>query len=176
VIGPGGPEPIARHLVVRLSAEEAGVLKHVLAEVRQLLAGRSGAGRVEPDDPALARLLPDGYRSDPAASAELRELIEPDLLAGKIAQADVVIEQLGGAGEGPVDVRLDDEDAQAWLMTVNDARLALGTRLEVTEDMDYELEIEDAAGADPTSGRAAGLVVYHFLGVLQESLLAALIE
>ena len=45
---------------------------------------------------------------------------------------------------GRYELTLDEEQALAWLSVVNDARLALGTRLDVTEDMDLSgLEADD---------------------------------
>jgi hypothetical protein len=59
---------------------------------------------------------------------------------------------------------LDRDQVDDWLGTLNDLRLVLGTRLEVTEDT--ELEVPDD---DP---HAQALLVYGWLGWLQESLLS----
>ncbi|GAC1323411.1 MAG: DUF2017 domain-containing protein [Mycobacteriales bacterium] len=84
-----------------------------------------------PPDPVLARLLPDGYADDDAASDELRRLTESDLVAGKRAAAQALRDGLRGTPP----VVLDDEQAQLWLGALNDLRLALGTRLNVGEDL-----------------------------------------
>lgn len=118
-----------------------------------------------PDDPALARLLPDAYADDdPDASAEFRRYTEGDLRAGKRHHATVVLTTLPAA-KGLV--RLDREQAMAWLGCLNDLRLVLGTRLGVDDDPDGA----DPAGDDP---RAPSLQVYGWLGWLQESLLGCL--
>jgi Domain of unknown function (DUF2017) len=118
-----------------------------------------------PDDPALARLLPDAYDDDDAAAAsEFRRYTEDDLRAGKRAAAATVLATLP-AGGGKL--LLDREQADAWLGCLNDLRLVLGTRLEVTEDTEPDL-IDDA---DP---RRQALDVYGWLGWLQESLLRSL--
>ena len=44
----------------------------------------------------------------------------------------------GEVRDGRMEVELDADEAQAWLGALNDARLALGTRLGVTEDLDYD--------------------------------------
>ena len=59
------------------------------------------------------------------------------------------------------------DDADAWLGCLNDLRLVLGTRLEVTEDLDERTLAED----DP---RLPALELYSWLGWLQESLLSCL--
>ena len=149
-------------------------------------AGHGPAGRGEPDlspadlaamlgatgptsppqDPVLARLLPDAYRDDPEAAGEFRRYTEQDLRSGKVAAAQTVLATLPAEGG---QVRLGPEDAQAWLRALNDVRLAIGTVLGITED--YEDELEAASWADP---RSAYLEVYHWLGYLQDSLVRAL--
>ena len=119
-----------------------------------------------PQDPVLARLLPDAYRDDPEAAGEFRRYTEQDLRSGKVAAAQTVLATLPAEGG---QVRLGPEDAQAWLRALNDVRLAIGTVLGITED--YEDELEAASWADP---RSAYLEVYHWLGYLQDSLVRAL--
>jgi Domain of unknown function (DUF2017) len=119
-----------------------------------------------PEDPVLARLLPDAYRDDPEAAGEFRRYTEQDLRSGKVAAAQTVMATLPAKGG---QVRLGPEDAQAWLRAINDVRLAIGTLLGITED--YEDELEQASWADP---RSAYLEVYHWLGYVQDSLVRAL--
>jgi hypothetical protein len=119
-----------------------------------------------PDDPVLARLLPDAYRDDPEAAGEFRRYTEQGLRSGKVAAAQTVLATLPAKGG---QVRLAPEDAQAWLRAINDVRLAIGTLLGITED--YEDELEQASWADP---RSAYLEVYHWLGYVQDSLVRAL--
>jgi len=119
-----------------------------------------------PEDPVLARLLPDAYRDDPEAAGEFRRYTEQGLRSGKVAAAQTVLATLPAEGG---QVRLGPEDAQAWLRALNDVRLAIGTVLGVTED--YEDELEAASWADP---RSAYLEVYHWLGYVQDSLVRSL--
>jgi len=119
-----------------------------------------------PEDPVLARLLPDAYREDPEAAGEFRRYTEQGLRSGKVAAAQTVLDTLPAGGGR---VRLGPEDAQAWLRSLNDVRLAIGTVLGITED--YEDEMEAASWADP---RSAYLEVYHWLGYVQDSLVRAL--
>lgn len=121
-------------------------------------------------DPVLARLFPDGYRDDPEAAAELRSLTESSLREQKIGNAAVVLDDLPFEGG---EIRLDDDRAQAWLLALNDARLMLGTALEIDAETDPLAELEAAAGADPTGARVLGLSLYQFLTGLQASLVEA---
>ena len=66
-------------------------------------------------------------------------------------------------------VRLSGPEAQAWLRALNDVRLALGVRLEVTDDFD-----DQVAHLSPTDPRAPYVGVYQWLAYLQETLVRAL--
>jgi len=146
-------------IVARVDAAEAGVLGLLLDQLEQLLeaAHRRAA-------PVVARLLPDGHRSDPEIAADYRELTESALRSGKTDDLAMVRASLpDGGGE----VRLDADEAGAWLRTSNDLRLALGTRLDITEDT----EPPD----DVTSEEEQQLAVYYWLTGLQGSLVDALV-
>ena len=125
------------------------------AELAELT--RFGDAELErPDDPVLARLLPDGYRDDPDAAGEFRRLTESSLRRGKRAAADALLADLPESGGG--EVRLDAETTERWLTVLNDVRLALGTRLDVAEDMPEP---------DPDDPDAPAYVVYLWLTELQ---------
>lgn len=163
-----------------LDAVEADVLAAVTVDLLELLGQEADAdpdplaalvglsdGPVEPpEDPALARLLPDAYGDDDAAATEFRRYTEGDLRAGKRANAGTVLASLAPLTGAGGRLLLDRDQADAWLGCLNDLRLVLGTRLEVTEDTDLDLR-----GDDP---RAHALQVYGWLGWLQESLLSCL--
>jgi Domain of unknown function (DUF2017) len=119
-----------------------------------------------PDDPVLARLLPDAYPDDPAAAGEFRRYTESGRRSGKVAAARTVLDTLPEDGGR---VRLSADEAQAWLRSLNDIRLALGVRLEVTEDRDAMLERASQGGP-----QAAGLWIYDWLTLLQETLVESL--
>ena len=163
----------------RFAAEEAMLLRGLVSQVMALVGGEAGDAEDPledmlrlsdnarlPDDPVLARLLPDAYRDDPAAAGEFRRYTESSVRAGKVAAAQTVLDTLPEHG-GPV--RLSADDAQAWMRAINDVRLALGVRLEVTED--WESMLEQMRQGDP---RAAGLWIYDWLSVLLDSLVEAL--
>jgi Domain of unknown function (DUF2017) len=118
-----------------------------------------------PDDPILARLLPDAYRDDEAASGEFRRYTEHSLRAGKVAAAQTVLDTLP---EGGGRVLLTEDQAQAWLRSLNDVRIALGTKLDVTEDRDQFLDLAEQGDED-----AAALWIYDWLSLLQSTLVQA---
>jgi uncharacterized protein DUF2017 len=133
-------------------------------DLAALLGGMGPA--VPPEDPVLARLLPDAYGDDPEAAGEFRRYTEPGLRSGKVAAAQTVLATLPASGGR---VRLSAGDAEAWLRSLNDVRLALGVVLGITEDYEYTF-----SGLDPSDPRAAYLSVYDFLTFLQETLVRAL--
>jgi hypothetical protein len=164
----------------RFTGDEASTLRDLAGQLVTMLADRAaaaepvdavlaaagiGGAETAPLDPALARLLPDAYRDDPAAASEHRRLTEHGLLERKSAAARALIESLGEA-DGPVPVRLDAPAVQAWLRTLTDLRLAIAARLEIVEDGD-EGRLDD-------DDDAALHAVYDWLGALQGMLLEVL--
>ncbi len=155
--------------MARFAPDEVKVLRKVASEVVGLLTEG-----FDHDDPVVGRLFPDVYPDRPADSSELRHYTEGDLKTGKIDQAGAVLAALPSSGGG--EVRLDAESAEAWLRALNDARLALGIRLDIEDETDLESELDEAVLRDPTSSRVFQLSVYAYLGYLQESLLDAFVR
>jgi hypothetical protein len=137
---------------LRLSDGERELLRTLPAELQALLGS-------EPDDPGLRRLFPPAYERDEEGEAEYRQLMAGELLEGRRAALRLVQETAGRD-------RLTAEELDTWLRALNDLRLVLGTRLDVTEEM-YEAEI------DPAHPQAYELSVYGYLSWLQEQLIAA---
>ena len=146
-------------VVARLDPAEAGIIGLLLDQLELLLAAEDDVS----SDPVLARLLPEGHRGDPRLAADYRELTESALRSGKADDLATVRATLPPGGG---DLRLDADQAAAWLRTTNDLRLALGTRLEITE----ETEPPD----DVTGEEGQQLAVYYWLTALQGSLVDAL--
>jgi hypothetical protein len=148
-------------VVARLEPAEAGIVGLLLDQLEQLLdADADDVG----GDPVIARLLPEGHRGDPEVASDYRELTEASLRSGKAVDLATVRATLpDGGGE----VRLHADQAAAWLRTSNDLRLALGTRLEITDDTEPPEEI---AGEEDQQ-----LAVYYWLTALQGSLVDALV-
>jgi Domain of unknown function (DUF2017) len=180
---------------VWLSAGEAALLRTLVVPVMELLAegdpsGPSDAGKVgadaddpasmlddleklfgedapsTPEDPALARLLPDAYQDDPQAAGEFRKYTESSLRESKKYFAQTLLDTLPPNGGR---IKLTGDQARDWLRALNDVRLMFGVRLEVTEDFEGQL-----AALGPEDPRVAAFEVYGWLGAIQESLVRAL--
>ena len=147
-------------LLARLDPAEARILALLLDQLEQLLTADAEdvAG-----DPVLDRLLPAGHRSDPELAADYRDLTESSLRTGK---ADDLATVRAGLPPDGGTVRLDPEEAGAWLRTSNDLRLALGTRLDIQEDTEPPEDLASEEGQQ--------LAVYYWLTGLQGSLVDAL--
>ncbi|MEU4151330.1 MULTISPECIES: DUF2017 domain-containing protein [unclassified Streptomyces] len=154
------------------------------------LAGLFAEGPSEPPtDPVLRRLFPDAYTDperepDTAAeaaerqehSAEFRRYTENDLRAGKRENALAVIRTLdapasAAADEGVAVLKLSPDESRQWLSALNDLRLAIGARLEITgeDDTDPLYHLPDQ---DP---RKPMVLAYLWLGGLQETLVSTLL-
>jgi hypothetical protein len=138
-----------------------------------------------PADPALARLFPDAYGAPGAErdersrefSAEFRRYTEDDLRARKrsdllamVRALDALTPATYGNGGGAV-LTLKPADSRQWLGALNDLRLAIGTRLGVTDD-----DSTDRLFALPDDDPEKPMVMaYLWLGGLQESLVETLL-
>jgi hypothetical protein len=142
---------------VRLPEELRSFLVGLARELRELHTG-DAAG----DDPGLGRLYPSASAEDPMAALAFDELTHDELARDRL-DALAVLERTAEASH------LDDEEADAWLRTLNDARLVLGTRLGVTE----EASPEDF-DADPETRQT--FEVYSVLSAIVDLLIDALGE
>jgi hypothetical protein len=147
---------------LRLAPQEAELLRGLPEQLRSTLGDRG--------DPVNRRLLPPAYLQpeDAEADAEYRRLMHDDLLAAKLANADLVTATLerGEVRARRFTVELSEEEALAWLGVLNDVRLALGVRLDITEDYDGVV--------DPLDPRAPAMHLLSYLGWLEEQLVEAL--
>ncbi|MEV5491787.1 DUF2017 domain-containing protein [Streptomyces bobili] len=138
-----------------------------------------------PSDPVLRRLFPDAY-TDPEAtpgpreaeerrahSAEFRRFTENDLRAGKRENALAVVRSLDALvaeGDSVAVLKLSPQESQQWLRTLNDLRLAIGSRLDITDEDDTDL-LYRLPDEDP---RKPMVMAYLWLGGLQETLVTTL--
>ncbi|MER6776921.1 MULTISPECIES: DUF2017 domain-containing protein [unclassified Streptomyces] len=169
LIGPGAPEP----------EEDADPLAVLFAEGNQGPTER-------PSDPALIRLFPDAYggpgpedrKVDPAElaarSAEFRRFTENDLRTRKREDALAVVRSLDGLApegdEGSAVLELTGELPLRWLGALNDLRLTIAARLDITED-DEGAVLFRLPDDDP---RKPMVMAYLWLGGLQETLVETL--
>ena len=136
---------------LRLPEVERAVLASLPGQLRELLST---------EDAALRRLFPPAYPDDDEREEEYRRLVREDLLGEHLESLRILEETVEAR-------RLAEDQMTAWLGALNDLRLVLGTRLDVSED---EPDVEED---DP---RAPALALYHYLGWLQTEVIAALAE
>ncbi|MBL1080399.1 DUF2017 domain-containing protein [Streptomyces actinomycinicus] len=193
---PGGGAAVA------LDDVEISIIRSLAVQLLELIGPGPGADTPDdplaelfaegpsepPADPVLKRLFPDAY-VDPeqaagssaeaeerrAHSAEFRRFTENDLRAGKRENALAVIrtlDALAPVDEGGAVLKLSPEESRQWLGALNDLRLAIGSRLEITDEDDTDL-LYRLPEEDP---RKPMVLAYLWLGGLQETLVATLIS
>ncbi|WP_203454076.1 DUF2017 domain-containing protein [Jiangella aurantiaca] len=183
----GGVVAASFHVVeVELLRSLVGqLLELVRDEPADLAAGDGWAAELgladdapsRPTDPVLLRLFPDGYREDAEAASDFRRFTERGLRDSKAATAATVLASLAtadGAGlpaksREKIRIELDSAESEAWLRTLTDLRLALGTRLGVTEG-----DEDDWLALDENDPRRHVHDVYDWLGWVQETLVRTL--
>ena len=154
----GRPRPVRRNrrgeLELNLPSPARQLLAQLCSDLRELMVT---------DDPSLRRLFPTAYLQDPERDAEYQILARSELVDKRLA-ALVRIEQT-------VEARvLSDEDVGAWMHGINQLRLVLGTRLEVSEDDDPEELPEDHPDAVAWANAWAA---YNYLSALLDAFVEA---
>jgi Domain of unknown function (DUF2017) len=158
-----------RVVVLELTRMEAAHLAGLVTQFAELMEdAASSAG-----DPAIARLVPDAYADDDAASQDFREMTERDLLERRRQDAGEVLGSLGEASALPddaepgdevlmelVELRLEPEILRAWLRCLAAIRLVLATRLDIRSEDDHDVD-------DPRFG------IYEWLGYRLDGLVQA---
>jgi hypothetical protein len=144
---------------MHLDETEADLLRRLTAEMETLLSSEAGG-----EDAVIDRLFPDAYES-PEDESAFREIVGDDLRRHKLDALSDVRSALGKRGAATI--TFSEGDPGTWLTVLTDMRLAIGTKLDVTEEsMSQELELDR-----PTS---SSMLVLHWLGWMQESILKAI--
>jgi hypothetical protein len=152
------------HIDLTLTEPEADLLHSVVRQMTDILAA--------PEQVAYTtRLFPPAYPDDVAAQAEFASLMGDDLIDAKRRSISSVTGTLerGEVRRGAWRLALSSEEAADWLAVLNDARLTLGTRLGVTEEI-YERELP----VDHPEAHAHE--VFRYLGWLEENLVDTLMS
>jgi len=136
---------------LRLLDGERDLLRQLPGQLRDLLDAA-------PEDPSLRRLFPPAYE-DERDAAEYDRLVRAELHEGRRESLRVLAETADRE-------RLTGDEANAWLTALNDLRLVLGTRLDVSEDTLLEV--------GSSGSNAQELALYGYLSGLQEELVTAL--
>ncbi|WKD58791.1 DUF2017 domain-containing protein [Corynebacterium caspium] len=151
-------EPLEREGLGNLAAT---VSEALIARVRSApkddlaeLTGMPSGHKQAPQDPALARLLPDfqlsGDEEFEGDNAMLRQFNETDICAQKLTNLQIIIEKMGP--DGGVHVSLDPAEAAQWVAAINDLRLyvAAAVGLDTTPETRVDAR-ENLAGPDSLS-------------------------
>jgi len=129
---------------LRLSKDERELLRSLPEQLKAVL---------QEDNPSVRRLFPPAYTDDPEREAEYQGLMREDLLDRRHAAHEVMARTVDATD-------LDGDELSAWLATLNDYRLVLGTQLDVSED--------DMGGTTPE------YALYRYLSYLEEAVVEAL--
>lgn len=183
----------SKQVIANFTGFEADLLRSLASQIIELLHNESAmpsaavdplealldfsGPTTEPEDPVLLRLFPSAYRDDEEAAGEFRRFTEVTLREGKAKAAGAIVDGLEEAGlptqledDGlMIDIELLPHEAEVWMRSFTDIRLALATRLGI-EDED-EPVWEALPDEDP---RAQAHDVYEWVGYLQETLVHAL--
>tara|TARA_Y100000758_G_scaffold299399_1_gene261960 strand:- start:58 stop:501 length:444 start_codon:yes stop_codon:yes gene_type:complete len=141
---------------VKIGEEERQLIGDLIDQLRELLLATSPEGKL---DPSLRRLYPTAYVDDVRHEQEYQRSARDQLLERRLSHLDVVESTLN-------DAELNSDSVTAWITTVNDLRLVLGTHLDVSED--DESKILDSGG--PQEQQQA---IYHYLSHLLGEFLEA---
>jgi len=136
--------------------EERELLARLLNELRALLLSDD-----DEHDLLLDRLFPPAYPDDEEAEAEYQRLMRDELVATRVASIEMVLEVL----EPDTSPVLTEDQALAFMQSLNAVRLVLGSMLGVVDD-------DSAERADLTDSPEHQL--YAFLGWILEWTVRAL--
>ncbi|MPZ69603.1 MAG: DUF2017 family protein [Actinobacteria bacterium] len=146
---------------LRLEEYEAEIIRRLCGEMRLLLEADLPRA-----DAVTDRLFPRAHEDQKDEEA-YRKLVGSTLRDYKLEALEAVETDVGD--DGPATATLEGEGRERWLTFLTDTRLALGTRLEVTEEtMSQE--------PDPDSPDAVALSVLHWVGWIQEQILEKAME
>jgi hypothetical protein len=140
--------------IVNLGERERAVVRAVCEDLLSAL-----------DDPVarplLRRLYPVAHAEDAEIDAAYQEMVHGDLVTSRRTVLERVVATVD-------DTELDREAIDAWMIGLNTVRLVLGTRLDVSEDGQPELEPDDP--------EVVAWAVYEFLGGIVESIVRSLMS
>jgi len=131
---------------VRLDDNLRALLKQVSEELREVL--------LVDDGEQVTRLYPPAYPDDEEAQSQYQEMVRDQLLMQRLDGID----QLQGSID---DDAISADLADTWMNTINQARLVLGTQLDVSE--------EDGP-VDDSDPNIQSKVVYQVLSHILEDL------
>lgn len=136
--------------VVELPEQAMGLVESLCTELETLLGSAS---------PLLERLFPPPYGDDTERNEGYSALAGPELVEHRLEGLATVRTVLHSG-------RATEDQFMAWMRSLNDMRLVLGTMMDIDDDFSTDV--------DPRHSQA--FAVYEFLGGLLELTVAALTD
>jgi hypothetical protein len=136
---------------VNLDPPERELLVGLAVQLEELL---------ETDSPLLTRLFPPPYGDDLERNEGYAALAVPELIEHRRSSIEVLRSSAGATS-------LDTDQLTAWMRSINDLRLVLGTMLGIETDDDPS---EAPEGLEHVQS------IYGFLGALLDTIVYALTE
>ena len=150
---PKGPlQQTSKGVRVTMSAPERELIVRLLDDLRTLILAGG-------DQAILRRLFPPAYHQavDTDAEAEYQRLMHDELVAARLAGIETIRAAIAD------DTLLDDEGTMAFVRSLNQIRLVLGTALDVSEDESIDVHDDHPLVAE--------YHLYHYLSWLLENAL-----
>lgn len=174
-------------LSLTLNAQETSILSNLVSQLLALLQSHSsvaldpdpllasheiGGTDCLPDDPALARLLPNAYL-DPELASEFRQVTEQGLINRKIEDAFLVATMLTSSATGymvtptsrPASVIITADSLDPWVRTLTALRLSIAARIGIEKDADHGRLRNDPAHENT-------LMIYEWIAALTQLILS----
>lgn len=137
--------------VVEVPEQTVGLIESLCTEIETLLRS---------DSPLLERLFPPPYGDDTERNEGYSALAGPELVEHRLEALATVRTVLHST-------RVTEDQFMAWMRSLNDMRLVLGTMMDISDD-------DLLAEVDPRHSQA--FAVYEFLGGLLELTVSALTD
>ncbi len=126
---PAAFQRVGDRTLIRLEEEERLILVDLAGQFRSVVA--------DDHDPGLRRLYPTAYPDNPDWDADYTGLVHDDLVQLRLEAANTVEATAGSPS-------LADDELADWMQVLNGLRLLLGTRLDISEEDQFDPEADDA--------------------------------
>jgi hypothetical protein len=154
------------HIRLTLRAGDATIIEAFVRDLAETLASDNLESETR------ARMFPRAYLdpTEEAAEQVWQSVVHDDLLTGRVAALRTMHNDITSAREsdGNLVIDLDEPRETEWLMALNDARLVIGTALDVSEDSDLNVPPDDP--------RYALVALYQWFNALQADLVDVMLE
>jgi hypothetical protein len=137
---------------VQLDPDERELLATLAGDLRSQLVSGSPSS-----DPSLQRLFPPAYPDEMLMNLDFERTAGETVLTGRLAALDVL------ARTARADV-VSDEELDAWMRSINDIRLVLGSRIGISDD-------EPPPGAESDPAVRSVWHTYGYLSLMLERLM-----